>query len=107
MARYEGMEDILQRVRDRLGQPEENTVGTPPEPAVHLTVQPHEQQYLRTLDAVRALFQHAEGLREVLSSEYVATLTQEQQDHLLLILRQALQELWSVEGELLRRAPHD
>jgi hypothetical protein len=107
VARYEGMEDILQRVRKRLGEPEAPATIPPPESAATLAVPLREQQYLRTVDAAQSLLRSAETLKEMLSSEYVRSLNSEQQEHLLTILGQIFHDLWAVEGALQRKAPYD
>lgn len=107
MARYEGMEDILQRVRKRLGEPQAPALTAPPEPPAALAVPLREQQYLRTVDGAQSLLRSAETLKEMLSSEYVRTLNSEQQEHLLMIIGQIFHDLWAIEGALQTKAPYD
>jgi hypothetical protein len=107
MARYEGVDEILQRVRDRLQAPETATEQPPPEPVPAFTVTMHEQQYVRALDAISTLQHHAELLRDALSSEIASVLTPDQHEHLRRQLGQALHELWAVEEALQHRAPFE
>ena|SRR5438270_7462136 len=107
MARYEGMDDILQRVRDRLGGSEGEPRPTPPQPTPPFPVPIRQRQYLQTVDAAQAVLQSAEMLKELLSIEYVETLTPEQHEHMITTLGKIFHELWSIEGALQRRAPYD
>lgn len=107
VARYEGMEDILQRVRKRLGEPQAPALTAPPEPPAALAMPLREQQYLRTVDGAQSLLRSAETLKEMLSSEYVRTLNSEQQEHLLMIIGQIFHDLWAIEGALQTKAPYD
>lgn len=100
MARYEGMEELLQRVRDRLGGP-----GTPPDDRIRegiprLVLPLHEQQYFLAIDATQAIARQADALRELLSPEFVRTLSSQQHENLLAAVDGVARELWSVEGAL-------
>jgi len=107
VARYEGMDEMLQRVRERLGQPETPSEEAAPSAVLKLAVPFREQQNMRALDQARALLNGAEQLRDLLRPECLATLAPEQQERLIGLLGQTLQELRSVEDALQRRAPFE
>jgi hypothetical protein len=107
VARYEGMDEMLQRVRERLGQPETPSEEAAPPAVLDLAVPFREQQYFKALDQARALLNGAEQLRDLLRPEYLGTLAPEQQHQLVNLLVQTLQELKSVEDALQRRAPFE
>jgi hypothetical protein len=103
MARYEGMDEILQRVRQRLQEPA--PVGNDLLPAAEPppgTVARQEQQFVRVMDVAGMLQRQAETFSELLSPEYVRSLTDGQQQHLLAALGAVLHELWGVEDVLQR-----
>jgi hypothetical protein len=107
MARYEGMDEMLQRMRERLGQPEMPLEDPATSTVLEFPVPFREQQHFRALDQARALLNGAEQLRDSLRPEYLGTLAPEQQEQLLSLLGQILQELRSVESALQRRAPFE
>ena len=98
MPRYEGMEDLLRRVRERLvDEPAAMETGT----AAH--AYPMDRTYEQVLTCMQGLMRQAEVLRNTLSAEQIHALSPKQQEHILLELNAVMQELWSSEV-LLRRA---
>lgn len=85
MARYEGMEDLLQRVREQL-QVEELTSTSSP-----LSIQQKEQRYEDALEAILLVLRDAEQARASLHVSYIQVMTEEQQDDLGRLLAKALQ----------------
>lgn len=107
MPRYEEMDDLLRRVRERLvdGLPERAVVDAKPQsspPVFSL-----EGQYECALECMQALLRTAEALREHVGAECAQTFTQEQHEHLLSLLSAVMRELWSSEVALQRVGPFD
>jgi hypothetical protein len=108
VARYEGMEEMLQRVRERLGQPEAAAPEESSSPAVlDFDIPYQEQQYFRALDQARALLSSAEQLRDLLRPEYLGTLAPDQHEQILRIVNEIALELKGVEEAVQRRAPFE
>jgi hypothetical protein len=102
------MEEMLQRVRERLGQPEATPAEEAPAPAVlGFDVPYRERQYFRALDHARALLTSAEQLRDLLRPEYLSTLAPDQHEQLLTLMGEIARELKSVEDAVQRRAPFE
>jgi hypothetical protein len=96
------MDDLLRRVRERLGDgtsaPERSDTTAWP----ILDVLQPEEPYERAVASIQSLLREAESLHGLLSAEYVKTLTAEQHHHLLTVLNTVMQELWSSEVTLRR-----
>jgi len=94
MPRYEGMDDLLQQVRDRLGVLEQ---------APHPSEEPDAQEgYASLLEAVVLVVRDAGQLRSLLASEKLRAVTSQQHEELLSLLGKALRELWSCKAALER-----
>ncbi|GAC1639858.1 MAG: hypothetical protein NVS4B2_29340 [Chloroflexota bacterium] len=91
MSRYEGMEDLLQRVRDRM-----EMAAVAPHPALVFARDiPSPTSYERLLEMALLTLHHTEQLRDVLNSENAA-LTPEQHGDLTAILGKVDRQLeWS------------
>ncbi|HEX6510493.1 MAG TPA: hypothetical protein VF221_22925 [Chloroflexota bacterium] len=103
MPRYEEMDDLLQRVRNRFAErpadaEQSREMGRP-----SVDVLKADGQYEGAVACMQALVRDAESLRDLLSSEHAQSLGSKQHEHLLSLLNSVLQELWSSEV-LLRRA---
>lgn len=96
MTRYEGMEDLLQRVRDRLG------VLEPLEVAVDEGL--GEEQYASMLETVLLVVRDTGQLRAGFTPERLRTLTPEQREDLLSLVSKSMRELWSAKTALERAA---
>lgn len=109
MPRYEEMDDLLQRVRDRLVDlpGETETAPSREESASSWDVVPAEEQYDRVLACTQGLLRDAELLRELLGADYLDTLNAAQFEHILSVLNSVMQELWSSEVSLRRAELHD
>jgi hypothetical protein len=107
MPRYDEMDDLLSRVRERLV--DEATPSEPPAAASRpsLDMLQQDRQFEAALACTRALLHHAESLRELLGAENVHTLSAAQQEHVLSVLNSVMQELWSSEVTLRRAGLHD
>jgi hypothetical protein len=101
MPRYEGMDEILERVRTRLGvEDTARQTGTGQGPSVQMAAP--EGPYDRALEGLILLLHDAEQLRRLLSPEQIHILTPEQCDELRSILTKVQQELWRYEASLER-----
>jgi hypothetical protein len=98
------MEDLLQRVRDRLGVMEPE-IGSD----AGASLPPHgsrrDEQYESTLEILLLLLRDAEQLGELVAPERLHSLTAEQHDDLQSILSKALRQLWSCKAALERVKP--
>lgn len=102
MARYEGMEDLLQRVREHL-EVEGDAAMSPSGPAgSSANLLTREQPYESALENLLLLLHDAEQLRERLTPGRLHALPKEQHDDLQSLLNKVLQELWSCEAALQR-----
>jgi hypothetical protein len=101
MRRYEGMDELLKGVRERLqgvrGVALEGE-SPPRTPAIPLPVV--DETYDKAVRRLRALLTDAAHMREALTGEEMARLTDEQRDHLLAVLHEAMEELWACEAGL-------
>lgn len=105
MPRYEGMDEILKGVSKHLTTRSAPAVE---EVAAPRPLQPHiDPPFVRAEAALTRLNADAEKFRDLLAAEAVQTLSQEEHDHLLALLGNVLQELWSCEAALQRVAPYD
>lgn len=107
MPRYEEMDDLLRRVRERLVN---EAASTGPTAALYRpswdVIRP-DDPYERVLACIQALVRDAELLHELLGAEHVHSLSAEQHEHVLSILNSVMQELWSSEVMLRRAGLHD
>jgi hypothetical protein len=109
MARYEGMDEILQRLSLRFGQ-EAPAAGPAPEsaaPPSPLPVATQARQYRAATESIGRLRQEAEHLCQVLTEPGAPQLSHQEHDALLALLGKALQDLWNCEVALQRVAPFD
>lgn len=112
MARYEGMDEILQRLSLRFGQealPPAPTPASEPAPllppASPVTAEPlHVRAAIESLARLR---QEAERLRELLTEAARQQFSPDEQDELLALLGKVMHDLWSCETALQRVAPLD
>lgn len=106
MARYEGMEEIIQRLTLRFGQ-EDGERQTPGQATGSFLGTPIEnQQYSEATQSTMRLLREAEHLHDLLAGG-AGTLSQREHDDLLVLLGTLLQELWNCEVCLQRVAPYD
>ena len=101
MPRYEGMEDLLQRVRQRLG-----VVDAEAEAGESALSADQNLHYRATLETLRLLMRDAEKLRALLEPGDLRRLTEEQHDELMATLGKVLRELWRCKAVLERVTPH-
>lgn len=103
MARYEGMEELLQRVRERLGVEEIEREG----PSKVITPQSEQPNvpYAELLEAVLLVLRDAEQMSDLAVSTRVAAMTDEQRGDVLDILGKTLRELWRSKAALERGLP--
>src|SRR5579884_3326276 len=92
MARYEGMDDLLARVRERLGVDGVQEPAARPTPPRRETVQ-RDEQYTRALESALLLVRDVQTVGEQLTRELVEALTQEQRDELAGLITRAIQAL--------------
>jgi len=100
MPRYEGMEDLLQRVRQRLG-----VVDAEVEAGENVPSADQNLHYRATLETLRLLTGDAEKLHELLEPGHSRPLTEEQHDELMATLGRVLRELWRCKAVLERVKP--
>jgi hypothetical protein len=109
MPRYDEMDDLLRRVRARLGPEEAPTEFQAPvvesRPALEAARQ--SRQYERVMDCTQSLLHDAEALRALLSPEQIHTFSATQHEYILSVLNSVLQELWSTEVTVRRARLHD
>jgi hypothetical protein len=108
MARYEGMDEIVERLQSRLAQgipaPERS------EPDMSLTAPgaagaSHPERYTDAVERIMRLLREAQDLRTLLGTARSGSLSQAELDDLLGLVGEVLQELWSCEAVLHRFAP--
>jgi hypothetical protein len=99
MARYEGMDELLNRVRQRLGVEPSSHPGRS---APQSTQEPagHEQQYASMVERVLLLASDVEQLRDHLCAPEGDALTEEQRDELLGFVGKVKNDLESYERAL-------
>ena len=104
MPRYEGMDDLLQRVRDRLGvmDPQADPDADVPD---LVNASSRSEQYESILEVLLLLLRDAEQLGELVAPERLYSLTGEQHEDLQSILSKALRQLWSCKAALDRVTP--
>lgn len=102
MRRYEGMEELLAQVRERL-----SAQVTELESAVHtaspsVKQEPEDRNYVSVLNATLILVDDVEQLSDLLTPSRVETLDDEQRASLRSLLARVLDELQSLELSLQR-----
>lgn len=97
MPRYEGMDDLLEQVRARLGVLD-------PVPRTEDDATELGQHFEAALEIVLLLVRDAGQLREQLGSGKVDRLTSEEREEIRSLIGKALRELWSCKA-LLERTP--
>jgi hypothetical protein len=107
MARYEEMDELLDRVRRRLVDRPQSAENQESEPTRLFDVVPRDDRFDQIMACTQMLMASAESLRELLASDTEGALTSEQQKHILSVLNSVLQELWSSEVSLRRAALSD
>ncbi len=102
MPRYEGMDDLLQRVRDRLEVVNPGLEAQTGAPAVPGRADRPErnERYESTLEVLLLLLRDAEQLGELVLPEDLYGLTREQREDLESILAKVLHQLWSCKAAL-------
>jgi hypothetical protein len=105
MVRYEGMEDILQALRERLSE------DTSSEPSSVLPLSTETDlrsgQDVETVELLVRLLGEARRLRERIEVEGVRGMTPREHEDAVALLGKILQELWRCESVLQGVAPHD
>ena len=98
MTRYEGMDDLLHRVRERLGVAER---------AVDPPLEPHHQRQAHATahETLQQLRRDAEQAHALLEVERPRALTEEEYEELRVILGKVLRELWQCRVALERLRP--
>jgi hypothetical protein len=98
MNRYEGMDKILEGVRERAqktaGERARRQEGAPP--AAPMT----SDRYDTIVGTLNNLLHQASELRELVVAEDAHLLTDGRREHLLMLLGQVLEELWNAEATL-------
>jgi hypothetical protein len=107
MPRYEGMEELLQRLNSRFGQPNDAPLRVRAGPPQGAGTQTESQQYALAIESVMRLLHEAEQLHALLNSETVRSLTSGEHDDLVGLLGKVLQELWTCEVALQRVATYE
>lgn len=100
MARYEGMDELLQRVREHLDAAEPPASGSQAGPIPGFPS--GEQPYESALENLLLIMHDAEQLRGRLTPGRVHAMSREQHDDLQSILNKVLQELYSCDAVLQR-----
>lgn len=101
MARYEGMDELLQRLRERLAVAEPKSKHANAASA-STTVDRGDRHYADILEGLLLLMREAEQLRARMAPELLDALTEEQRGDLLTILGKLLRELWVCRAALER-----
>jgi hypothetical protein len=99
MARYEGMDELLQRVRVRLGVPDRTPAKA--EPETNMTGASHSaRSYDRAREHALSLLHEAERLQSFLTGEEVRTMTRREQEEVHDLLEKVRGELLVCEATL-------
>lgn len=106
MPRYDEMDDLLRRVRNRLVGTETESEDAPPA-RLPIGLQRDEDQYERVLACTQALLNQAELLRELTGMEALSDWSAAQREHVLTVLARVVRELWSAEVAVRRAGLHD
>jgi hypothetical protein len=83
------MEDLLQRVHQRLGVVDPEVEASESAPSAN-----QDLHYTATLETLRLLMRDAEKLQELLEPGELHRLTEEQHEQLMALLGKVLRELW-------------
>lgn len=106
MARFEGMDEIIQRLNVRFGQRdtvrEHQGVGS----TMSADTATESQPYAEAVESTMRLLREAEQLRDVTSSG-AHEFTQREHDDLVALLAKVIKELWNCEVTLKRAAPYE
>lgn len=100
MARYEGMEDLLQRVRERMGVMDRRPHPGSLTASVADRRNEHSSQYASLLEAMLLVLRDAEQLRDQIEPGPGPVLSDEQREDLVAILGKALRELYQCKAAL-------
>jgi hypothetical protein len=97
MSRYEGMDKLLEGVRERAQRgPRDYPRQDQQRPAVAMT----SEQYDTIVGTLNNLLHQAVQLREMVADENNRLLPDGRREHLLMLLGQVLEELWNTEATL-------
>jgi hypothetical protein len=97
MSRYEGMDKLLEGVRERTQQSAGiRSRGAPAASGAPMT----SEQYDTIVGNLNNLLHAAGELREMVVAEDARILTDGRREHLLMLLGQVLEELWNTEATL-------
>lgn len=97
MSRYEGMDKLLEDVRERVQQ----SAGDRSRQAATASGVPMtSEQYDTIVGNLNNLLHAAGELREMVVAEDARLLTDGRREHLLMLLGQVLEELWNTEATL-------
>lgn len=97
MSRYEGMDRLLEGVRERAQRsPGERVRQELPPSGARMT----PEQYDTIVGNLTNLLRQANELREMVVAEDARILTEGRREHLLMLLGQVLEELWNTEATL-------
>lgn len=97
MSRYEGMDKLLEGVRDRAQQSDRNR---PHQAQAASGAAMTSEQYDTIVGNLNNLLHAAGELREMVGAEESRFLPEGRREHLLMLLGQVLEELWNTEATL-------
>jgi hypothetical protein len=100
MRRYEGMDELLQGVRERLQGAREPVQDTHSKSPFTYTTPVTSEAYDSVVGSLGILLREAEHVREMLTADETGGLSEEQRDHLRVLLGQVMEELWGCEAGL-------
>lgn len=100
MTRYEGMDELLQGVRERLQGAKQSPLEDAPPRTPTLPLPIFDETYDSSVGRLKALLADAGHVRETLLGADTARLSDDQRDHLLAILHEVMEELWACEADL-------
>ena len=106
MPRYDEMDDLLRRVRDRLVETAAETRDAS-EARSPLNLQRDDDQYERVLACMQALLHQAEVLRELTEMAELSGWSASQREHVLTVLAGVARELWNAEVTVRRAGLHN
>jgi hypothetical protein len=107
MARYEGMDEIVQRLQARMTEGSFPPDRPQPDMTRHSNEQSDENQYAVAVEKVMLIRRDAHELRALLGSDNIRVLNHLEQEDLLSLLTRVQQELSSCEAALRGMAPHE
>jgi hypothetical protein len=97
MSRYEGMDKLLEGVRERA---QESTQNRPRRASSTSAAPMTSEQYDTIVGNLNNLLHAAGELREMVVAEESRFLPEGRREHLLMLLGQVLEELWNTEATL-------